>query len=76
MTCKHFTHDHHTELDGFGQCSKIIEFQAKGASPAMVAKVIRENLNGGQIWGENNYIFERACCTIERGCEKFEESDN
>jgi len=76
MTCKNFKPDHSTELDGWGQCQKIIDFSKKGATPAMIAQRIREDLNGGLKSGENNYIFEGACCNRERGCTKFEESDN
>jgi len=75
MTCKNFKPDHSTELDGWGQCQKIIDFKAKGATPAMCISVIHEKLNGGQFCA-GNYIFERACCDETKGCEKFEESDN
>ena len=72
MACKHFKPDHSTELDGWGQCQKIIDFKARGATPAMCEQVIHEKLNGGLKSGLNNYIFEKACCTKEKGCAKYE----
>ena len=72
MTCKHFTPDHSTELDGWGQCAKINDFKARGASHDAIVRVIHEKLNGGQICA-GKYIFQGACCNAEKGCEKYEQ---
>jgi len=72
MPCKHFVKDHSTELDGWGKCMQIETYKARGATPAMIASVIKDKLNGGQICA-GKYIFEAACCNAERGCEKYSE---
>jgi len=74
MPCKHFLKDHSTELDGWGKCMQIESYKARGATPAMVTRVVQEKLNGGQFCA-GGYIFEKACCDESKGCEKFE-SDN
>ena len=75
MTCKHFIRDDLTDKYAFGECQKVIDFQAKGATPAMIERVIHEKLNGGLNSGNNKYFFEVACCNAERGCEKFQSKE-
>lgn len=62
--CKHFIIDTVGNGFGVGNCQKMVDYKAKGATDKMCEKVRREQLG--------TKLFSYYLCDEERGCLKYE----